>query len=347
MAFFSVLIYTTDMKGIFNVKNILSTICFFQTGIYLTLTAASILLLQNTNSVRMQAHAPPYDFLRYFPLIICIPVLYAFASLVFWHIALKIREQSPISWILAVLFFIAIPVPLNSVSRNILEQLTFLSQFSIFYLDIAHWSQLTGIVSILAFIALIMSVKKFNHEGQMLSRKSRMILGLFFLLVPLSVSVYALRVYWSSTNHDYGYSRISQKVQFPLYRPTYTPSNLVQETMYYIPVKGLFEKKTTVQVNYNLPLARQFEGNKGTIVLKQSQVPANFLLKDFFKKNKQTDTQEKTVSLKSISKGKAYLKYKKNALYLYFVSNRKTLIVINAFYIEEAALIRFAESLKT
>ena len=132
-----------------------------------------------------------------------------------------------------------------------------------------------------------------------------------------------------------------------MYQPIVIPNGRIHETVYYIPRQRLVKKEVTVQVDFNYPMNELMNGKKaGIISLKQSGIDKKFNLESFSTQYQKTIKDTQTISIQNAKEKKGFIKRKKDANYLMFISKKNTLIVISAFYIDQKDLISFAESLR-
>lgn len=310
------------------------------------MTGMTIQILLIFNRMMTTTHAPSFGIIAIFPHLLALPLLFVIAALTFFHISLKVRDGSPLSFILALLFLGILPYPLFRVSQLYIYPL--ILQFNLFSLnnsfDMSNYIAI-GLAAISA-IFLIINIKQFGNEGAPLQQKSKILIVSFFILVTVPIIIFCSFIYYRSTHQNYEFESTQNKVAFHIYKPALLPKGRIYETVFYIPQQYLYKKNITVQVDFNYPLNELMKGKKtGLLSLKQTSVDKKFDLGTFVKSYKKEVSNIQTVNIKNADKKKGFIKQKKDAKYLLFLSDTQTLVVISAFYIDTKDLLAFAESL--
>lgn len=319
---------------------ILSSLYTVLSAFYIVKTIRLVVLLLQLNTSITSAHSPDFLFLKFVPLLLTLPGIFSIAALIFFHSALKIRQPTPLSFILGIVFILLIPIPLWYMGNTMITPI-------IPKIFGPLWQDETVLLSGLIFIILLFLRKRFSAEGEPLSKKSRIVLLAFFIIFTLPTLLWTEYIFYKSNNPDYKRDQTQKSARFYLYEPTYFPKGRTYETTYFPLKKGLINGLKTVEVHMNYPLADIMRGKKsGLIIVKQSGLPKSFDIKKFVENDRKDITAVQIKKLSTAKKDTAYIKNNKNAHYLYFISNRNTLITINAFYINEPDLLKFAESLE-
>ncbi len=282
---------------------------------------------------------PDFVFLQYAPLLLILPVLSSIAATIFFHSSLKIRQPTPLSLILSVLFILLIPFPFWYIgSLNIAPIVPgFFRTF---------WQDETIILAAVLMIMLIMVRKRFSEEGRPLEKQSRFILLIFFVIFTLPILIGAEYMFYKSKNPNYKLVETQKQVNFYIYQPTYFPLGRVYDTTYFIPKKGILPKLKTVELHVNYPMVDIVRGKKsGLIIVKQSEIDKNFDLKNFIASSEADIKEIKSEKLNISKDDSVYFKSRKNGWYFYFITDKKTLIKISAFYIAKDEILKFIRSL--
>lgn len=299
------------------------------------------------NSVMTAAHGPPFAIIALFPHYLALPLLFMIAACTFFHLSLKTREGSKLSWVLAILFLMALPFPLYRVSQLHITPLIQQFGYSALYRSFESWNYVVLTVVTIAVITLIIFFKNFAFEGRSLQKKSKVLLSLFFLVIAIPTILYSFYMYYQAHYNNYDYDTIQKAIPFHVYTPTYLPEGRSFETVFYIPKKGVLPKEKTVQVDVNYSIKDIMNGKKsGLISLKQSSIDTAFDYQKFITDYRKEIPDMKKIILTVAKGNNAVIKQKKDAKYIIFVSKSNTLIIISAFYIDNKELLKFANSLK-
>lgn len=204
-------------------------------------------------------------------------------------------------------------------------------------------------------ILLLVSHRKFTQPDKPLSLKAK----LFFLTVAVIVVGYNLYTvgyaYYLAYHPDYGYDKISQAVDFHVYRPGFIPGGRVQETKFYLWDQTLVGQSNVVRVAYNLPAEKSLSNPKtAVLILTQTRVGTGFDWEKYLQSLK-TNTDESTPSITPVTlsnwpKQPAYVREEpmgnRNFIELAVLSPDGVLILIDSLGETSENLVKMAESLK-
>ncbi len=335
------------MRTIMHKKNLYTGLFLILSLYYLGITATAVQFLLVFNNIMTATHAPSFGIIAIFPHLLFLPIIFVIASLTFFHLSLKIRDFSPLALILAILFLAVLPYPMFRVSQLYIYPL--ILQFDLFRLNntFSWWNYIAVGLGLMSAIILIINSKKFGEEGKPLQKKSKILVGTFFFLTVIPVMIFCGYLYYRSTHQKFDYEKVRNNVSYYVYQPTVIPNGRIHETVYYIPRQLLVKKEVTVQVDFNYPMNELMNGKKaGLISLKQSAVDKKFNLETFSTQYQKTIKDARAIPMQSAKNKTGLLKHKNGAYYLMFISQKNTLIVISAFYIDQKDLMSFAESLR-
>jgi hypothetical protein len=324
----------------FHMLALLSTLFGILSLLYIVKTIRLILLIFQLNTSMTGVNNLDYVFLQYIPLLLILPCISSIAAAIFFHSSLKIRQPTPLSFILSVLFILLIPFPFWYIGNLNITPIVpgFFRTF---------WQDETIILACLLLVMLIIVRKRFSSEGKPLEKISRLILLLFFTIFTLPVLIGAEYMFFKSKNPDYKFAETQKQSGFYIYQPEYLPSGRNFETTFFIPKKGLVPLYKTVEFHINYPMAEIIQGKKsGLIIVKQSKIDKNFDLKKFIDSSEKEIKDVKSDKLEISKDGRISFKSIKNAWYLYFVTKKNTLVKISAFYITKDDILKFTRSLK-
>lgn len=139
---------------------------------------------------------------------------------------------------------------------------------------------ITPIFWIAIFILLLVSKKYFVFPNERLSKKA------MFLLVIVTILVFVVNgsiigfAYYKAYNPDYEYEKISGQVSYHIYRPSYLPPGIEQNSKFYIEEE--FAGNTwAVRSAYNIPISQVAISEKSNLtVITQTQVDDLFDAKE-------------------------------------------------------------------
>ncbi len=335
------------ISSIFSLKNLFTILFFLIALLYVCFSGMNVFMIQDLNEIMTAAHSPAYSIIAFFPYLPFFPLIFMIAAFAFFHISLKIRGMSPLSFILAVLFLIILPYPLFRVFTYSINPIVNQFNYSLFHNTFEKWNNVIVLLSIVTAVALMLSVKRFNKEGNPLEKKFRRLLGIFIIMISVPILCFSAFVFYKGYNTDSRYESVSKQVTFYVYRPEYIPENRIHETVYFVNKNGIVSGQQTIQVDFNFPLNELINGRKsGLISIKQSGINNSFNLNSFADGYRANIRSVKKISLKQASSSEGILKSHENSHYLLFKSKKNTLIVISAFYIDEKELVKFADSLR-
>ncbi len=333
--------------------NIISIALFILASLYLlfALVIFAIVVLLNYSTSFGWGYFV-FDLLRYFPSTGIVPILLALAAFVYFLVAIKIRNQTRASWIMALTCLVIIPLPLsiaigflinlhsqlgstgNNVGQNAIN-------FKLFQ-DITSASTLTDllmwILILISIILLLIKHREFEHQGKPLSNKAKIFLSIIFLVAVLPVIGTMSYGYYTTTDKDRGFTAAQKNVSFHILRPSYLPLDFVQWARP-TPAKDVSGGMNAIGLIYGPPLNNARE--PGAIVIIQEQVTTPFDLQKLVNSQIKDRQKEKitTISLSQSRDGRAYLRQvTDDSFYLYYIDSNSVLyrIHFSVFSLDEA-----------
>lgn len=303
-----------------------------------------------------KAGNPPFIFLKYFPKIGLIPVIFSFMVFVNFYIALKMSNGSRFSFWAGILSLIILPVgyslfvywtflPLyqssdlvvNDPSGTNIPKLNFLDPSLIFY--------------ILILIMIIVSYKKFRFENTAISLKGKIFLVLLIFLIVIPTTLLMGMGFVAGNNPEDGYAKAQSSVNYHIYKPQIVPGGRTFFTVFQTN-QDLGGLKNAVQVAYDVPFDERFTiGAGNVIILRQVGVGSGFDLSAFVDKETSSSGNTK-ISLSNALNQKALLHQSKSEngkislIYLYFITPDNVLIRFATMKATKEELLQMAQSLK-
>lgn len=293
-------------------------------------------------------------FLRDFPTLGLITIIYAIVALAISYMAIKIRNGSKFSFWLGIILLSFLFIPLSFVTIGLLLPLYNVANGNatnpapLNILDVKNFlTDPALILYFLIFLLLIASFKKFHFENTSISGKSKIFLAIItiVLIVPtISILTYG---YLQANDKNYGYSNAQSKVGYHLYQPSYIPQGLVP--LSFSNGKEMADKNNAVLIVYAPPINRKAEPENiptPLVLFTQVQVDESFDLNAYISsKYKNTYSTKQVPLAKSKNQQAVYLE-KKATKVLMFVTNDNVLIHLTAINISLEDLMQMAESLK-
>lgn len=298
------------------------------------------------------------SFLKNFPTWGLIPIMFSFVSLIFFYVAIKVRNGSKFSFWLGVFFLLAIPLLTVLINQILMSPfIKFLSkgieevtESGSFNPILFRFSYAIFIFVLISLILLIFSFKKFQFPNTPLTTKARVFLILLALFLILPTIILVSLGYIRASDTDYGYTYASSQVTYHVYKPSSLPPGLDYATKFMVG-KELAGKQNAIQVSYDVGFDKAFNPEQSKIiVLKQVEVEPGFDLYTFASTLFKDADPSQTVTLSKAANQTAYFiernleKIKINTLT--FVTIDNVLIQISTPKASQEELIQFAESLR-
>jgi len=302
-----------------------------------------------------------FSFLKYFPTFGFIPILFSLVTVIFFFAALKIRNGSEFSFWLGVITLLIIPLPVALLSQTLM--FTFVNLATSFKggtgenIPIIPFNPANlrfgdpiFILSFIALVLLIVSIKKFNFVNEPLSKKVKIFLTLLIFILVLPTFLVVSLGYIRANDTDYGFNKAKSEVSYHIYKPTLTAGGLVNATKF-ITNKELAGKQNAIQVTYDVPFTDLVKEGKGKIiVLKQIGVESGFDLNSFASTEVKNASSQQPINLAVALNQKAFLVQRKlekiDLNFLTYITNDNVLILLSSPYASVDELIQFAQSLQ-
>ncbi len=317
--------------------NFISGIFYTTSALFILKTILILLSLLKLDKTVGSFHAPTYYFLEFYFYFLFLPVLFSLSSVLFFYCGLKIRDRSPLGWLLGLIFSLVVPFSLWYIGKIIIEPTTF-HTFG------PWWKDYTLISGIILFILLIAGTRLFEEEGKPIKKKFRIFIALFFSLICLPTIFFLFYIQFRIKTRDYDYPRIQKLVNYPVYRPNYFPDGRVYETNFFTIKKGIAPPYTTVEFNVNFPLSKIMQIRKsGLILVKQSKVDTKFNVENFIKQKTEMKIPIKKINV-PLQKDTTYFANGKSRKVIVIPTKQNTVIFIDGFYIKDTEIIKFAQS---
>jgi hypothetical protein len=306
-----------------------------------------------------------YYFLNEFPLYGWVIMGFAISAGVFLYGAFKMSTSTKSAFWFGVITLLILPVSLSFINYELMFSVAkyFSSEAIIFSqeapdIPVATSTLLFGIlsepaffVSVLAFIILIASYKKFHFRNLGLSPRSKRVFLAFLILFTLPTSFMVFTSYNKAHKDDFGYASVSKKVNYHVYKPDPIPLGMIYATNF-TPDKELAEKRNAVQVTYDFAFEQSPNISESRpIVLKQIGVKDDFSMADFLVMETGVYSNQKEILLPQ-AKGNVGYVIRENSnsgesnKTLVFLTPDNVLIHISTMESGEHDLIDIASSLK-
>jgi len=314
---------------------ILSNFFYFIGILYVfsTLNFAGIVLITDFS---MQKNGLVFSYLKDFPTLGYLPILFSIMTLLFFYSGLKINNGSKFSfWLGLITLFTQFPAAflsqylLKSFFALILNQKENTENIFNFNLLNIKFNDPIFALSFIALILLIFSYKKFKFTNQSISKKGKILI--ITLIVVFILPIYGLIFlsYLNALDQDYGFTKVRSKVSYHLYRPSYIPGG-----RFYITKFNFGEKlagfNNAVGVRFGPSLKEKIQKTDkavGVIQLVQVGVNDKFDLNSFIKKSFPTSVPKK-ILISLAKNGEGYYFEKNMFKFINFVTKDNTLIVI-------------------
>jgi len=338
----------------------ISTLFFLIAILYImsTVSMAGIIVIMDR---AMGSGELVFSFLKYFPTFGFIPILFSLVTVIFFFAALKIRNGSEFSFWLGVITLLIIPLPVALLSQTLM--FTFVNLATSFKggtgenIPIIPFNPANlrfgdpiFILSFIALVLLIVSIKKFNFVNEPLSKKVKIFLTLLIFILVLPTFLVVSLGYIRANDTDYGFNKAKSEVSYHIYKPTLTAGGLVNATKF-ITNKELAGKQNAIQVTYDVPFTDLVKEGKGKIiVLKQIGVESGFDLNSFASTEVKNASSQQPINLAVALNQKAFLVQRKlekiDLNFLTYITNDNVLILLSSPYASVDELIQFAQSLQ-
>lgn len=309
------------------------------TGLYLYRTASIAIVFYKLNQAVSGGNSPDFTLLQYFPHFLTLPILFSLAAILFFYCALKIRDRSPLGWLLGLTILFAVPPALWLIGTNTVGA-TGLLQINSAYTDP------TIIFAAIAIVSLLFRKKVYNQEGQPIKVMYRLILLIFFIFVSFPLLVYTMYAKYKILTNDYKYHNIRQDVEFEVLRPTHMPPGRVFESNYYISKQELIPHQKTVQFQLNYPLTDLLKGKKSGLLVVQQSVINKGSEYELFKSKEVATHEAKIVKVSRAINKEATIIDRKKELSLIFITPQQLLVRIRAYDVTSSELTKFADGLQ-
>jgi len=261
-----------------------------------------------------------YYFLKEFPLYGPVIILFAISASVILYSAFILKTGSRKSFIFGLLCLLIFPTVLSIINYKLMSSV--LKYFSISSVNINSdipklptkayniiggiLSEPAFILSLITLIILLVSYKKFRVQNNKISKKNilTIVLVTIVFIVPSVIAV--VSGYSVMRNDDFGYKKVSSKVDFHIYKPDPMPLGLVYASNFSSD-KDLEGEKDAVHVTYDFSLNEAIDIKQSRpIVLKQARVSSDFSMENFIKKVSGVYGKFEIIDLSLAKNNKAY-----------------------------------------
>ncbi len=281
----------TSTEGRPKIIKTVSTLLFLIAGLYILSTVSMLGIMVIMDSA-LSAGDLVFSFLKYFPSWGFIPIMFSLVTLIFFYVAIKVRNGSKFSLWLGIGSLLAIPIPTALINQmlmspfiNLVSSASQTANEAIPKIPVSPSTfRFRDPILILAFISLILllvSFKKFQFTNDSFSNKAKVFLGVLaaILLLP-TVSLVSLG-YVKANDTDYGYSSAKSQVTYHIYKPTPVSKELVNTTKFVVG-KELAGKQNAVRVAYDVPFDVMVKtGQTKPIVVTQVGIETGFNIDTF------------------------------------------------------------------
>jgi hypothetical protein len=269
----------------------ISTLIFLIAILYIfsTVSMLGIMLIVDR---ALSAEDLVFSFLKYFPSWGFIPIMFSFVTLIFFYVALKVRNGSKFSLWLGVGSLLVIPLSAAFISQmlmspfmDLVSNMSGTTNEAIPKIPVNPSTFRFGdpifILTIISLVLLMVSFKKFQFSNDPLSGKSKVFLVVLAVVLVLpTVSLVALG-YVKANDTDFGYTNVKSQVNYHIYKPTPIPLGLVNATKFVVG-KELAGKQNAVRVVYDVPFDTMVRtGLSKLVVVTQVGVESGFNLDTF------------------------------------------------------------------
>jgi hypothetical protein len=306
-----------------------------------------------------------YYFLNEFPLYGWVIMGFAISACVFLFGSFKISTSTRGAFWVGFISLLLIPTSMSYINYKLMVSVAeYFSTDAIVFTQgapsiptrastilIGVLSEPAFFISILTFFILLISYKKLHFQNNKIPSKLKKLFIISLLLFIVPTSIVVLNGYKSANNDDFGYSNISKKVNYHVYRPDPIPLGMVYATNF-MADKELAGKRNSVQVTYDFAYEKSPNiKDSRPIVLKQIGVSSDFSMADFLVMETGTYSNQKEIPLPFLESGVGYiikddLSLGNSNKTLVFLTEDNVLIHISTVASGEHDLIDLASSLK-
>jgi hypothetical protein len=306
-----------------------------------------------------------YYFLNEFPLYGWVIMGFALSACVFLYGSFKIGKSTKGSFWFGLLVLMLLPISLSYVNYKLMFSVAkyFSTEAIIFSqgapdipartstLLIGVLGEPAFFVSVLTLIILVVSYKKFHFPNNGLSGGSRKLFLTLVLIFILPTSFMVFSGYRKANNDDFGYSGVSRRVNYHVYKPDPIPLGMIYASNF-TPDKELAGRRNAIQVIYDFAYEQSPDISESRpIVLTQIGVREDFSMADFLTMEVGVYSNQKEVVIPYAKDGKGYfikddLSSGSSNKTLVMLTSDNVLIQISTLESGEHDLIDLAASLK-
>ena len=306
-----------------------------------------------------------YYFLNEFPLYGWVIMSFSLSACIFLYGSFKLNLCTKAAFWFALISLLILPVSLSYVNYKLMFSVAkyFSSEAILFSqgapdIPSATSTLLIGVlgepaffVSVLTLIILLISYKKFHFTGIGLTSKSKRLFVTLTILFILPTSFMVFNSYRKVSNDDFGYTNVTRKVNYHVYKPDPIPLGLVYASNF-TSDKELTGRRNAVSVTYDFVYEQSPDISESRpIVMKQIGVKNDFSIADFIVTESGVYSTQKEIPIANSKDGNGYLIKNKlgnsdETKDLVYLTPDNVLIYISTVDSGEYDLIDLASSLK-
>lgn len=339
----------------------ISDLIFFIAILYIFSTAMTLAIMLIMDRA-LSAEDMVFSFLKYFPSWGFMPIMFSFTALIFFYVALKVRNGSKFGFWMGVGSLLIIPLSVAFMSRALMSPLINLFSSNMSGITNEEISKtpvnlltfrFAPLIFILAFISLVLllvSYKKFHFSNDPISGKSKIFLVVLAIVLVLPTVFLVVLGYLKANDTDFGYTNAKSQVDYHIYKSNPIPLGLVNATKFVVGKKELAGKQNAVSVVYDVPFDIIIKtGQFKSIIVTEVGVESGFNL-DTFVTTFMKDAIPQKITLPTASSQTGYLLQKplgnSTLSTVVYLTNDNVLLMLESLKASPDELIQFASSLK-